>query len=511
MVVSKKDDTMESMSNTRQEIANRLGSLARPGVSKKFEVSLDGPNPLAAQLRKQINLIRDLMNAAREPARKRQLLGKIQVLNKQLSDMMQSKDPRFNSRSGAKTTMGMKLVKTVPAGSNGLSAKIYRDSDYNSYIVKFFENGKHNANADYDTEDLQDAVGTAEYSISHYKAARPGTKAKFADWLTPHQYKAIEQENKSVSDEILRLKSDINRLTQKMLGLTSGSEKELLVGKIQTKTQTMKDFQSSLAKANARLARLNAPIFTRPGSKANMAAASGAPDTSAFAERIKKYAARNSKDEMVDAKVIKEDVRALNAVLMYVKAGDRNRAVKWVDSMDTLVSDVIPRSIYNWIYKGYSARPGVKAKMAERTELDLKKADLRKGIASINKSISASEANLRDHLKNGHWNNAVGYCQSLSSLYLRLREAYIQWNNLVQSTDYSRPGVKAKFEYSQSDYMALRRYYQLAMTGNPDVFEDNTAMRLANKAIASPNYRPSSSAAWSHDLAKELIDGFEGM
>jgi hypothetical protein len=75
-----------------------------------------------------------------------------------------------------KTAAKLKLVKTFPAGSNGLSAKIYRDSDNNSYILRFFENGKHNANADYDSEDLQEVIGTAEYSISHYKAERPNEK-----------------------------------------------------------------------------------------------------------------------------------------------------------------------------------------------------------------------------------------------------------------------------------------------------------------------------------------------
>jgi hypothetical protein len=359
---------------------------------------------------------------------------------------------------------------------------------------------------------------------------------------------------------------------------------------------------------------------------------------------------------MVDAKVIKEDVRALNAVLMYVKAGDRNRAVKWVDSMDTLVSDVIPRSIYNWIYKGYSTRPGAKEKMATG-EPDLRSFRLPGEMAAVRKKIEEYTKALNNDDRSGKYTNAAARCKaigamygsgggSLSSLYeeyadalknrgyarpgekakfglryvkvlkskpclprearifqdtednsyfvkyfendnvvkedeadsladatdsaqafiksgtrpafsrsgakakfgnvdrleslmaacyralknnnkaaaKRLIEdaskeidssipAYIvsEYRDLRRSMHNSRPGVKAKFEYSQSDYMALRRYYQLAMTGNPDVFEDNTAMRLANKAIASPNYRPSSSAAWSHDLAKELIDGFEGM
>ena len=75
-----------------------------------------------------------------------------------------------------KTAAKLKLVKTFPAGSNNLSAKIYRDSDYKGYLVRFFESGKHNEEADYETEDLQDAIGTAEYSISHYKAERTNEK-----------------------------------------------------------------------------------------------------------------------------------------------------------------------------------------------------------------------------------------------------------------------------------------------------------------------------------------------
>ena len=75
-----------------------------------------------------------------------------------------------------KTAAKLKLVKTFPAGSNNLSAKIYRDSDYNGYLVRFFESGKHREEADYDTQDLQEAIGTAEYSISHYKAERTNEK-----------------------------------------------------------------------------------------------------------------------------------------------------------------------------------------------------------------------------------------------------------------------------------------------------------------------------------------------
>jgi hypothetical protein len=80
-------------------------------------------------------------------------------------------------------------------------------------------------------------------------------------------------------------------------------------------------------------------------------------------------------------------------------------------------------------------RPGVKAKMATPAEFEQQKLMLKKGIASINKNILAAEANLRDELKRANWSNVIGYCQSLSSLYLRLKEMYSQLNSLAQSME----------------------------------------------------------------------------
>lgn len=87
-----------------------------------------------------------------------------------------------------------------------------------------------------------------------------------------------------------------------------------------------------------------------------------------------------------------------------------------------------------------------KVTMATPAESEQQKLVLKKGIASINKSISAGEANLRDDIKRANWSNAVSGCQALSSLYLRLKEMYAEWNKLARSTEYARPGVKAKFD-----------------------------------------------------------------
>lgn len=92
-----------------------------------------------------------------------------------------------------------------------------------------------------------------------------------------------------------------------------------------------------------------------------------------------------------------------------------------------------------------TTRTNAKATMATPAESEQQKLMLKKGIASINKSISAGEANLRDDIKRANWSNAVGGCQALSSLYLRLKEMYAEWNKLARSTEYARPGAKAKF------------------------------------------------------------------
>lgn len=63
---------------------------------------------------------------------------------------------------------GMKLVsKHSPEGSVH-SAKVYKDADWNEYRVKFFKDGKHvGEDADYHSDDLDDAKSTADSSIEY--------------------------------------------------------------------------------------------------------------------------------------------------------------------------------------------------------------------------------------------------------------------------------------------------------------------------------------------------------
>ena len=60
----------------------------------------------------------------------------------------------------------MKLVSTINR-SLGFKAKIYDNSEWSEYIVKFYdENGHHILGADYHTDDIDEARGTAHNELN---------------------------------------------------------------------------------------------------------------------------------------------------------------------------------------------------------------------------------------------------------------------------------------------------------------------------------------------------------
>ena len=57
--------------------------------------------------------------------------------------------------------MGLKRIETISNTQDGLSAKVYRDSEWQEYRVKFFRGGTYQVGADYHTDDKSDAQFTA--------------------------------------------------------------------------------------------------------------------------------------------------------------------------------------------------------------------------------------------------------------------------------------------------------------------------------------------------------------
>jgi len=65
---------------------------------------------------------------------------------------------------GLEENSGMRLVMKDDNGPKAF--KIYRDVEWNEFVVKFFVNGQHQVDADYHTDDKNDAVDTAQRFIS---------------------------------------------------------------------------------------------------------------------------------------------------------------------------------------------------------------------------------------------------------------------------------------------------------------------------------------------------------
>ena len=54
--------------------------------------------------------------------------------------------------------------------SLGYTAKVYRDVEWNEYRVKFYDtDGQHFVNADYHTDDKQEALDSARHILDMYK------------------------------------------------------------------------------------------------------------------------------------------------------------------------------------------------------------------------------------------------------------------------------------------------------------------------------------------------------
>lgn len=69
----------------------------------------------------------------------------------------------------------MKLISTHEHGKH--TAKVYKNSDLGEHQVKFYTNGKHHVDADYHTDDKEDAEGTAKDQIKSMKESVVASKS----------------------------------------------------------------------------------------------------------------------------------------------------------------------------------------------------------------------------------------------------------------------------------------------------------------------------------------------
>lgn len=62
----------------------------------------------------------------------------------------------------------MRLINTIHKAAAEATAKVYHDTEWSEYRVKFYLNGIWQVNADYHTEDRQDALDTARAQLQRY-------------------------------------------------------------------------------------------------------------------------------------------------------------------------------------------------------------------------------------------------------------------------------------------------------------------------------------------------------
>lgn len=59
--------------------------------------------------------------------------------------------------------MARRLIHTTPkSGTEECQAKVYRDTEWDEYLVEFHTKNGHNFEADYHTENKADAISTAD-------------------------------------------------------------------------------------------------------------------------------------------------------------------------------------------------------------------------------------------------------------------------------------------------------------------------------------------------------------
>lgn len=65
----------------------------------------------------------------------------------------------------------MRLINTIHKASEELTVKTYRDTEWGEYRVKMYVKGQHLQDADYHTDDKEDALDTARGIVTRYTQA----------------------------------------------------------------------------------------------------------------------------------------------------------------------------------------------------------------------------------------------------------------------------------------------------------------------------------------------------
>lgn len=201
-VVEEETEEVESIDEISKELRNRYANAAANSESGAHrEFSRDGGNKLAANATigkrqrgrfqawlknghgAKVNAtesvdIEDLEELSRHGILSRYIKrtndddsrwkGNKLAMKKKWGDMKKYGIPEPNvkgTNEEVELEEAMKLIKTHTSASGNKEAKVYKDTEWGEFRVKHYTGGKHHANADYHTDDVDDAHGTAKQHI----------------------------------------------------------------------------------------------------------------------------------------------------------------------------------------------------------------------------------------------------------------------------------------------------------------------------------------------------------
>lgn len=170
-------------------------------VIKEFEDLYTRCSKKSSLITKQMSIIKDVITTY-----SRALRTKNYNLYRDAEYLSESVDRQLTasfSRTGAKAKFANRLIAQISDEKSPLVAKIYKDTEIGEYCVRFFLNGVLKPKADYCTEDLEDAKGTAKASVEHQRSqmSRVGAKANNARPSLQEVMKSIDDYRASGASE----------------------------------------------------------------------------------------------------------------------------------------------------------------------------------------------------------------------------------------------------------------------------------------------------------------------
>jgi hypothetical protein len=284
---------------------------------------------------------------------------------------------RKHARPGDKDEFAARLINTLKDDKSGRVAKVYRDTEYNEYVVKFYTNGTYHSKADFFTDNKDDANATASMWIQN-KFSRPGTKAKF----------------ESPKNKILAELKDL----LVMLKQVKADRDDIAIVSDSIKFVEKSNSSSEIGQVYRNAMDIERQYFSRPGAKAKFAWTPGAARERNYVLEVARKFDMDCAEKIETLKKALASVRNLRSIIAKTENMDELDSTR--DKMYSIMRDA----------KMDFSRPGTKAKFAWQPEIN-------NAIRKVNATIDNSQARLREAAKQGLWATSASICKGIGAMY----------------------------------------------------------------------------------------------